>query len=282
MEEAGEGIEKAIDSAKWQPAPAPAYEGDLFDFGPSAPQTKGEMPAQPLPPRIEQQKSEDSAEDVTPGYTSDTPSYNQNQVPSYSQNQVPQPATSNDAYGATAATHNRTASAISAFSFEGDGPMGGTPSYGGPPGPSYAFSSGSADVNTGTESYDDYGASMAAAPTLQEVEELKAKAKEADQIARDAEESRRQLSAQVDELRRVADEAEAESRKHATGGEVKKKGFMGRGKRKEAVSCQSWLLIYLLICFVVRVLTNCLNFHFLTCRGRMKNSHKMPRQRKIN
>jgi len=71
---------------------------------------------------------------------------------------------------------------------------------------------------------------------MESIGALKEKLKEAESIARDAEESRRQVVAQTEELRRIADEAEAKSRQHADipeGG--KKKKFLGRGKKKDAV-----------------------------------------------
>lgn len=74
----------------------------------------------------------------------------------------------------------------------------------------------------------------------QAIEELKAKHREAENVARDAEESRRQIVAQTDELRRLADEAEKNLREYSkeTDDKKKKKGMFGSGgrKKKDAVS----------------------------------------------
>jgi hypothetical protein len=69
--------------------------------------------------------------------------------------------------------------------------------------------------------------------SMQEINEIKMKAKDAEDLARDAQESSRQKSAQVAELRRLADEANAEARRLSDTGKddgKKKKGFMGRKK----------------------------------------------------
>jgi chromosome segregation ATPase len=72
---------------------------------------------------------------------------------------------------------------------------------------------------------------------MKEIEDLKAKSKEADDIAKDAEASHRQLVAQLEELRKLADEAESKVRA-ASEKPTKKKGILGRGgvaQKKDAV-----------------------------------------------
>jgi septal ring factor EnvC (AmiA/AmiB activator) len=108
--------------------------------------------------------------------------------------------------------------------------MGGAPldystgsTLAGPPPPTDRYQGKNADDHNST-------------PSIGDVNELRRRAKEAEDVARDAEESRQQVAAQVEELRRVADEAEAEARKHLAGGDGKKKkvGMLGRGKKRDA------------------------------------------------
>ena len=96
------------------------------------------------------------------------------------------------------------------------------------------------------QQYDSgFGSSMGATTydsiphvtSLKEVEDLKAKSKEADDVAKDAEASRRQLVAQLEELRKLADETESKVRA-ASEKPTKKKGILGRGgalQKKDAV-----------------------------------------------
>jgi hypothetical protein len=91
-------------------------------------------------------------------------------------------------------------------------------------------------------------------PSLKEIEDLKSKSREADELARDAESTKKQLEAQLDELRRIADDAETKSREASSPPSAvppKKKGFLGRGgapkapKKKDVVSFKSILLCLL-------------------------------------
>lgn len=79
-----------------------------------------------------------------------------------------------------------------------------------------------------------------------DVNELTKKAKsakdalrEAESVAVAAEESKQQLLAQADELRRLADEAEKEARDAAAKSSGKKKGVFGRGQKLDIVSLLS-------------------------------------------
>jgi hypothetical protein len=114
--------------------------------------------------------------------------------------------------------------------------MGSTPSLQPPPMPStiQQFDSGFGS-SLGAQTYD----SIPHVTSLKEVEDLKAKSREADDVAKDAEASRKQLVAQLDELRKLADEAEGKLRS-ASEKPTKKKGLLGRGgavQKKDAVRC---------------------------------------------
>jgi hypothetical protein len=93
------------------------------------------------------------------------------------------------------------------------------------------FTSGGTSMSA-TSTFD----SIPVAVSMKDVEDLKSKSKEADDVAKEAEASRRQLVAQLEELRKVADEAESKARA-ATDKPAKKKGLLGRGgtQKKEAV-----------------------------------------------
>jgi hypothetical protein len=93
------------------------------------------------------------------------------------------------------------------------------------------FTSGGTSMSA-TSTFD----SISVAVSMKDVEDLKSKSTEADDVAKEAEASRRQLVAQLEELRKVADEAESKARA-ATDKPTKKKGLLGRGgtQKKEAV-----------------------------------------------
>jgi hypothetical protein len=135
--------------------------------------------------------------------------------------------------------------------FEGAGIMGGAPMLGVPPSATNHDSSNNNDRSRTTTTD-----SAAAAPTLsfpynsnsiqsvlssEEIEDLKSRSREADNVARDAAETKRQLVAQMDELRRVADQAESLVRQYHKGMQdasaKKKKGMFGGGgkNKKDAV-----------------------------------------------
>lgn len=125
--------------------------------------------------------------------------------------------------------HQKQHNSISSnLSFDRDGIMGGAPIP--------AASPFSHEANTAPQVGNDIGP----APSLDEVNELKSKAKEAEDTARDAGDTLRQLNARADQLRTVADKAEADARqKESQAAEPpKKKGFMGGGgggKKKKSM-----------------------------------------------
>jgi hypothetical protein len=92
---------------------------------------------------------------------------------------------------------------------------------------------------TSISAADAANAAAVATASMDEVNELRRRAKEASDVARDAEESHHNLLSQLDELRKIADEAEAQVRHEkeiATAAEEekgKRKGFLGRGKKKQ-------------------------------------------------
>ena len=117
------------------------------------------------------------------------------------------------------------------------------PSYGG-------FEGGELMGGTSGPSFATMAANTSATSKVlssEEIDSLKSKSREADSVARDAEDSKRQVVAQMEELRRVADEAEMKARDHSKGLEGKKKGVFGRGKKKDAVSDDICLVLAFLV-----------------------------------
>jgi hypothetical protein len=237
IDEATAGVESTITFAK-KKAPTPPPQEDLFSFGP----TPGQPILSQTPPRSNHHEpmqhiptpdpvDDDSTELPAPAQFAPeavTPS-RQEPLNAYGNN-FGQPSRPGALLNA-----DRGYSTGSNFGFGPDAIMGaGTLPT---PGPSFAFSAAeSQDRAPGSGSFDDVIMSV---PSVGEVDAMKMKAKEAADIARDAEESSRQALAQVNELRRLADEAEKEARKHSTedDGKKKKKGFLGRsggGKGKKA------------------------------------------------
>jgi hypothetical protein len=97
---------------------------------------------------------------------------------------------------------------------EGEGIMGGAPT----PLPT--------DAPYGATGYNN-----GSVPTAAEIAAMKKKLKEAQDVARDAEESKRQVLSEAEELRRIADEAEETARKYQSQPEsIKKKGLFGKKK----------------------------------------------------
>jgi hypothetical protein len=256
IDEVTEGIEGL---AVQHPAPPPpaqtnAFEGDLFGFGaPMAAQTQHRsQPVLPSPPRHAPSPSVHSVPEES-SYMHSEP------VAQTTASVHEQPQSSHDMYSIG---HRKTESTASGF---GD-IMGGVPI------PSYTFSTGSteADVNS-------YGGGPSSpteqVPSAEEISELKSKLREAENVSHDAEESRRQLAAQRDELRRVADEAEKNLRAHAKATEGKKKKVFGGGKKKDVVRCAgAFLLVY------TRLRTELTYFH--DCRKRLRSLLRIPRRRK--
>lgn len=224
IDEAYEGIESANEVAQAKrSAPPPVSNDDFFggwgnDAPPPAPLPASNQNS--APPQLQVSKSESTD-------YSDGPQ-------NYSYMPAPAPATPGmfDG-GGYEPGHERSVSNMSGF-----GEVMGT-------GPSLGMDS----LASVGESMSYGGAiDMSSSMSLAEVELLKTKSKEADDLSRDAEESLRQLTAQLGEMRRLADEAETKSR-DASAKPVKKKGLLKRGgaqQKKDAVrSCSHSSRIYL-------------------------------------
>lgn len=223
MDDAYEGIEKAGEASRAiqaAPAPVPSQETDLFGWGSETPQAPAELPAPGIAQKVVGFSEHPSMqnEPVVAPETLPAPS-----VPS-SQQAVPQaPQAVNQSpvftFNQTAATpgsyngggyHNRNVSSASGF-----GEVMG----------------GSADLQSLADSIDV----LPSTPSMKEIDDLKSQSREADAVARDAESSHRQLLAQMEELRRLADEAENKSRSLAEK-PTKKKGLLRKGKKPDVVS----------------------------------------------
>ena len=233
IDDAYEGIETANEAAHAKPpSPPPApSEHDFFggwgsDAPPPAPlpapPQNAQLPAprqheesQPHPPQKQQSEPERTA------------SFESNDAPSQSYNYVPAPAPAGPGMfegGGYNPGHERNISNMSGF-----GEVMGT-------GPGLGLS----DLKTVGEASAYSGADeVPASPSIAEVELLKSKSKEADDVAKDAEESRRQLTAQLEEMRRLADDAENKSRE-ASAKPVKKKGLLKRGGKQQAKDAVSY------------------------------------------
>lgn len=148
----------------------------------------------PAPHVVEPEPPAPTTEPAQGAYSVDAPI----QQPAYNQPDLSRPA--------EIAHHNRNSSVNSAFGTV----MGG-------------------DI-TPLPGTDVGGAQEELPPTLEEVEALKSKAREASSIAEDAESSRRQMVEKSEELRKAADAADIEARKYLEKPEKKKKRF-GRGNK---------------------------------------------------
>ena len=265
IDQATEGIENYMEEASRQPAPAPApaapvMEADLFGFGP--PPGQGPLPAdtqshdsslpapshssnpyvsEPAPasepaPEPETASEPEPVPEPAPAPYSipepsamaapPSPSLNYYQPPPQHQQQHHQFEPSN--------AHKRVESSASAFGDDFIMGAGSLP----PSNLAFGASTGAGGHNNNDDNEDhDHmimgSPSLGSVKSMQEINELKMKAKEAEDVARDAQENSRQKSAQVNELRRLADEANAEARRLADAGkdDKKKKGFMGRNKK---------------------------------------------------
>jgi hypothetical protein len=170
-----------------------------------------------------------SAEDLSQPYKPPAPAASQPPVAanppvstfSYSANAEPTPSTNMYNGGGYTGGHNRD---VSGNDF---GEVMGSGSGFQIPAPSSIPQYGSSGYGSSIGAPSTYD-SIPQATSLKEVEDLKSKSKEADDLARDAEASRKQLVAQLEELRRLADEAESKVRA-ASDKPVKKKGILGRG-----------------------------------------------------
>lgn len=201
LDDAYASIENANETARARPAAA-AYEGDLFGF--SSPVPAASLPAPAAVPELDE-----------PEQFSSAPSYDE-----VDQNVRPragyqyEPPENNGFFEA------RVPDTTTPGYMEGEGIMGGGPT----PLPSESTTYG---VPSGGQAYGGSGSSM------ERVESLKRQLKEAEDIARDAEASSKQLNAAASELRRLADEAEVKARQFASQqAEPKKKGFLRGSKKK--------------------------------------------------
>ena len=236
IDEATIGIDKSIEAMKVQPpAPAPAAnfdEGDLFGFGaaPAALPGSGPVPndafgstelpgSGPVPAPHPESRPAPEPVAVPAPVSAPVP------APAPAVAPMPDPVQRTPSRDSTDNMYGMGHKRNNTFEAFNDGVvMGGTSN------PS-SFT-GAPSSGDGGGQYDPPKSVM----SNEEIDELKSKSREADNVARDAEETRRQLVAQADELRRVADEAEKKSRDHAKTMSGKKKGLLGRGKKKEAVS----------------------------------------------
>jgi hypothetical protein len=277
IEEAHAAVDNALETSRAAPAPAPApvnhFDGDLFGFDAPAP---APVPApvahEPLQAPTQSYTSSYSQEEVpapvnaplrgpTQSYASSygeseehhqqpmgVPSMQSNQSEDYGMAPLPGPAPggSYEQYSAPVSPpkHQRN---VSEAGFDSESIMGGIPTplptEAAEPPSHYDRNEGSGAVSS-ERSY--YGKGEGGpTPTPEDISELKRKAKDAEDLANDAEESRRQVMAQVDELRKVSDAAEAIVRQNASSPPDKKarKGFMGRGKKKEEVCLMSCVIL---------------------------------------
>ena len=140
--------------------------------------------------------------------------------------------------------------------------MGSSPSHQPPLPTIHQYDSGFGS-SMGAQTYD----SIPHVTSIKEVEDLKAKSKEADDVAKEAEASRRQIVAQLDELRKLADEAESKVRA-ASDKPTKKKGILGRGgaAQKKDVVCDFLMLSGLKYC------KHAIISHFLLHSSRKKSN----------
>lgn len=222
LDDAYHGIENLNETSRSAPAPAPAvnYDSDLFGFDVSSapiPQQQSSSTStaygaaaapQPAPP-VSTVKSYDddhrNGQDNALSFGSDANSSNVKQNIHRSN--------AYQSYDSSAAGYGL--GTTSSGYMEGEGIMGGAPTPL-PTEPSY-----------GGAGYGNGGA----VPTAAEIADLKKKLKEAQDVAREAEESKKQIVAHADELRRIADEAEGTARKYQNQPEsMKKKGLFGKKK----------------------------------------------------
>lgn len=218
IDEAYKGIENAnqtVHEIMTPPAPA-AFESDLFGFdqAPASNPVASAQNSRENQPRV--------AETTAPSFASSEDHYSSDGPPQY-QYQAPAqapaaPAYQQESYGSTGG-HNRSSSVASAF----DGMMGGEPvalPKEAPQQPTIVYNA---------------QANVAPAPSLQNIEELKRKLMEAEEVARDSADSTAQVRARANELKQEADEAEARLEAHNKQFEGKKKGLFGGGGKKAAV-----------------------------------------------
>jgi hypothetical protein len=229
LDDAYQGIEKLNEATRKAPAPAPAanFDSDLFGFDASAAPT----------PQQQTQFGGASAADAAPQVSRDRSfddhHQGQGNVPSFGSDSNKQNIHRSNAYqsydsSAGASGGGYGLGTVSSGYMEGEGIMGGAPT----PLPSDA-------------PYGNLGYSNGGVPSAAEIADLKKKLKEAQDVAREAEESKRQVVAQADELRRLADEAEDTARKYQNQPEsIKKKGLFGKKKAVEKDPVRTFQLVH--------------------------------------
>lgn len=237
IDDATRGVEESLQQVKLQSIPpalpqSSAFEGDLFGFDTAPTPVPAREEAAPSPSPYESQQ-----------YTApQEPQQHQGHQDNFVQTVASQSSYEENSNG----HHKRDSSGW----FSG-GIMGGE--FGGAMGSNnivapLSLNSGGADVLS-----------------PQAIDELKAKHREAENVARDAEESRRQIVAQTDELRRLADEAEKNMREYSkeTDEKKKKKGMFGggRGKKKDEVRlqihCYLFIVHYHVSCWPIFISETC-------------------------
>lgn len=234
IEEATKSVEEANAASVATKTVAASFEGDLFDWG------SGDVvlppvaaPATSSIPVNQQVASIAPAPAIGHGYSTSSGSYDMGTTSNsfglseptarVNLNDIPpngHPAPQSFAMPSFNVTENpKKADLIREPSIGFSGVMGGAADFRG-------FSSGSNDI----PAEEDYG----------DVEELKKKAKaakdalrEAENVALDAQESKAQVLAHANELRRLYDEAERLAREAAAPATGKKKGMFARGQKHD-------------------------------------------------
>jgi hypothetical protein len=251
IDDATRGVEESLQRVKLQSVPPPlpqtnSLEGDLFGFD-AAPTS--------VPAREETAVPEPPSRYESPQYTAPQ----EPMQPQGHQDSLIQTVPSQASYDDSINGHHKRDNSSGWFS---GGIMGGE--FGGAMGQT-ASASFSLNASTGN------------VLSPQAINELKAKHREAENIARDAEESRRQIAAQTDELRRLADEAEKNLREYSkeTDDKKKKKGMFGsgRGKKKDEVGFADQILFY-----VLNTVSDVRNI--IVCRNMLAIYQKMPERRR--
>lgn len=229
MDEAYDGIEQAIESAPPNPAPTqPAPQEDFFFWGDNspAPAPTDSSADQFSAVTDQQQRTMEPATEEPVAVQPPAPVQTSQPAP-----QIPQQATHQ--FQAQPPLDRQMqpqgqqyASQPQAFAFQGQGPTNGEGHNRNISGSGFGeVMGGTPDRNSVAESLD---ASLPHTPSMKTVEDLKSKCREAEDVSRDAEETKRQLQAQMEELRRVADEAESKAR--ALAEKPTKKKLLGRRK----------------------------------------------------
>ena len=233
IDEAYEGIERANAALQAPPAPVPSFDQDLFGFGGDAAPTSAPTPVQAYQESypthvatvnsfasqdsqahhvVEQQPSYASQQSVQPVHEP-SPSYQQYTVPLNNYGHE-----NGDSYGVP--THRKNQSTGSFGNIMG-GDVGALP----PDNHAMSLYATQKPSSTGQS------------PSMDDISTLKKKLKEAEDVARDAEDSRRSIAAELDEIRRLADEANQKARQFQVDIDKqanKKKGILGgRGKKKD-------------------------------------------------